>query len=74
MSNMSRKTKESDLPLAPIERMMKKAGAERVSKEAVRELAVVLQEKADLLSSRAVKLAKHAGRVTVTSDDIKMAR
>jgi DNA-binding protein len=63
-----------DLPLAPVERLIKKAGAERVSESAARELAVVLQERAALISSKAVKLAKHAGRVTVTEEDIKMAR
>jgi DNA-binding protein len=63
-----------ELPLAPVERLIKKAGAERVSESAARELATVLQERAALISSKAVKLAKHAGRVTVTEDDIKMAR
>ncbi len=66
--------KSIDLPLAPIERLIKKAGAERVSETAARELALVLQERASNISSKAVKLAKHAGRVTVTEDDIKMAR
>lgn len=66
--------KRSDLPLAPIERLIKKAGAERVSESAARELSIVLQERAAAISSKAVKLAKHAGRVTVTEDDIKMAR
>ena len=63
-----------ELPLAPVERLIKKAGAERVSESAARELATVLQERAAMISSKAVKLAKHAGRVTVTEDDIKMAR
>jgi histone H3/H4 len=63
-----------DLPLAPVERLIKKAGAERVSESAARELAIVLQERAAVLSAKAVKLAKHAGRVTVTEEDIKMAR
>ncbi len=79
---MSRRKKSSkrnagssaDLPLAPVERLIKKAGAERVSESAARELAAVLQERAALISAKAVKLAKHAGRVTVTEEDIKMAR
>ncbi|MCX6778235.1 MAG: histone family protein [Candidatus Micrarchaeota archaeon] len=73
MPKKSGKKGSSELPLAPLERMIKKAGAERVSNEAARELAMLLQEKATALSSRAVKLAKHAGRVTVTAEDIKMS-
>ncbi|MFH1447942.1 MAG: histone [Candidatus Micrarchaeota archaeon] len=74
LSKRSSQKTRSDLPLAPIERLIKKAGAERVSETAARELASVLQERAVTISSKAVKLAKHAGRVTVTEDDIKMAR
>lgn len=70
----SSKNSGPDLPLAPVERLIKKAGAERVSESAARELAAVLEERAALISTKAVKLAKHAGRVTVTDEDIKMAR
>jgi histone H3/H4 len=70
----SSKNSSPDLPLAPVERLIKKAGAERVSESAARELAAVLEERAALISAKAVKLAKHAGRVTVTDEDIKMAR
>lgn len=62
------------LPIAPLERIIKKSGAERVSESAASELALILQEKAAIISSKAIKLAKHAGRVTVTAEDIKMAR
>jgi DNA-binding protein len=73
-SKRSSPSSSLDLPLAPVERLIKKAGAERVSESAARELALVLQERAAALSTKAVKLAKHAGRVTVTEEDIKMAR
>ena len=63
----------TDLPLAPVERLVRKAGAERVSENASEALADVLEDVAIDISQKAVQLAKHAGRKTVTSDDIKLA-
>ena len=66
-----------DFPLFPLEKILKKAGrevgADRVSKTAVLELKRILLERADEIASRAVMLAKHAKRVTVKAEDIKMA-
>jgi len=62
------------LPLARVEKLIRKAGAERVSKDASKELALVLEERAVEISAKAVKLAKHAGRKTVTAEDIRLAR
>ena len=61
-----------ELPMAPIERLIKRAGAERVSDSAVEELADYLEEEVIKIASSAIKLSKHANRKTVTREDIKL--
>jgi len=65
--------KKHRLPLAPFERILKDAGAKRVSKTAMKEFALAVEEIADRIAIDAVKLAKHAGRKTVTGEDIRLA-
>jgi histone H3/H4 len=62
------------LPLAPFERILKKAGAKRVSYGAMAEFAKVMEERLMLIASEAVTLAKHAGRKTVIDEDVRAAR
>jgi len=62
------------LPLAPLERLLRKTGAKRVSKGAVREFSVVIADYAHDLSAEASTLAKHAGRKTIIDKDVRMAR
>ncbi len=57
----------------PVDRIMRKAGAERVSEAAARELAAMLEEEAIEISKMAVEYAHHAGRKTVKAEDIKLA-
>jgi len=61
------------LPKAAIERLIRQAGAERVSDSAAVELGNILEEVARNISSEAIVFAKHAGRKTVTADDVKLA-
>ena len=62
------------LSLAPLERILKKAGAKRVSQDALEEFSKVLEEKFAKVASEAALLAKHAGRKTIIAEDIRLAR
>lgn len=61
------------LPNAPIERIIRNAGAERVSEDAVEELRRAVQEAGDEIAQEAIDLANHANRNTVKKEDVEMA-
>ena len=61
------------LPLAGMEKLLKKAGAPRVSESAKIELREVLEDIAERIGSRALKLSQHSGRKTIKASDIKLA-
>ncbi|MFB6116595.1 MAG: histone family protein [Candidatus Nanosalina sp.] len=61
------------LPNAPIERIIRKAGAERVSEEAVEELRDAVEDLGEEVAADATKMAEHAERNTVKKEDVDMA-
>ncbi len=64
----------AELPLAPLKRILKKAGAERVSDDAVEALRDEIEDKAHDLAEKARDYAHHADRKTVQREDVKAAR
>jgi len=62
-----------ELAVAPMHRICKKAGADRVSESAAKELAKVLDEIGVKIAREAMDYAMHAGRKTIKSEDIEIA-
>jgi histone H3/H4 len=65
--------KSSELGLSAMYRILKKAGAERVSDESADELRRVLEEIASTIATTAVEMSAHAGRKTIRGEDVKLA-
>jgi histone H3/H4 len=63
----------TNIPLAPVERIIKNAGVDRVSGSVARALTEVLEEHGTEVASKACKVAKHAGRKTVKAEDMNLA-
>jgi histone H3/H4 len=64
---------ESEIAVAPMHRLCEKAGAERVSEAAAKELAKALEEIGVKIAKEALDYAIHAGRKTIKAEDIEIA-
>ena len=61
------------LPLAAMEKLLKKVGAERVSDPAKVALREELEKMAEQIGEKAVRFLRHSKRKTIKSEDIKLA-
>jgi len=64
---------DPDLAVAPMHRICKKAGADRVSEAATEELSKVLSDIGVKIAKEAIDYAMHAGRKTLKAEDIEIA-
>jgi DNA-binding protein len=65
--------KELEIAVAPMHRLCKKTGADRVSEAAAEELAKVLEEIGIKIAKEALDYAMHSGRKTIKAKDIEIA-
>ena len=63
----------TNLPNVVMEKLLKKAGAKRVSESAKEELMRILKKKIEELSKKASAFSKHAGRKTLKKEDIELS-
>lgn len=63
----------TEIPKAPITRIVKNAGAERISKDAEEKFVEAVEAYTAKLAEAAIDLAKHADRKTVQPDDVELA-
>ncbi len=63
----------ANIPVAPIDRLMRKAGADRVSESAGKKMVESLEDYASDVARKATDIARHSGRKTVKAEDIKLA-
>lgn len=62
-----------ELPLAPVEKILKKSNM-RVSEDAVKEFAQLLEELTTDIAGEAAAISKSKGRKTVLAEDVAEAR
>jgi len=64
---------ELEISVAPMHRLCKKAGADRVSEAAAEELARVLEDIGIKIAKEALDYSIHSGRKTIKAKDIEIA-
>ena len=70
---MPRSKKDRIIPVAPVDRLIRKSGAGRVSDKGAEKLAQILEEVGEYLAKIALELTEHTGRKTITDKDIELA-
>ncbi len=61
------------IPLAAMDRILRKAGATRVSTGGKKALKKALEDVAEEYAAKAWAFAKHAGRSTIKAEDVQLA-
>ena len=61
------------LPLASVEKLARRAGAERITKDAIRALAGLLESYAEKIAEGSTKYARYAKRATIKREDIELS-
>nr|MDO8089798.1 histone family protein [Candidatus Sigynarchaeota archaeon] len=72
-AKMQRKKSETIIPVAPVDRLIRISGAERVSESGAVALAKILEELGLEIARLADEMAKHTGRKTIKEEDINLA-
>ena len=63
----------SEIPKAPVARLMKRTGATRISNDAIDVMNEAIEDYSLKLAFKAKDYAQHAGRKTIKADDVKLA-
>lgn len=63
----------NEIKVAPMHKLIKRAGAERVSEESAEVLGTTLEKIGLQIAKEAIDYAEHAGRKTVKARDIEIA-
>ena len=61
------------IPRAPVERLLKDSSGKRISKKATEQMSKILEGMIEEVAEDAAVFCKHAGRKTITDDDILLA-
>ncbi len=74
MTEKYRISETMKLPQSTVERILRQAGAERVSKAAVRVFSEWMEELTEEIAKEAGSIAEHSSRRTIIENDILLAR
>ena len=65
---------KTEFPLKPIQRIVKKAGVDRISKPAMKALRNAMLDYADDLATDITSISRHADRNTVLKKDVELIK